>query len=45
MDEIAKQAGVGAGTLCRHFPTRDASIEGVYQVASSQPRINGQCAL
>jgi AcrR family transcriptional regulator len=23
LDEIAKQAGVGAGTLYRHFPTRD----------------------
>ena len=31
LDEIAKQAGVGAGTLYRHFPTRDALIEGVYQ--------------
>lgn len=31
LDEIAKQAGVGTGTLYRHFPTRDALIEGVYQ--------------
>ena len=31
MDDIAKQAGVGAGTLYRHFPTRDALIEGVYR--------------
>ena len=31
LDEIAKQAGVGPGTLYRHFPTRDALIEGVYQ--------------
>lgn len=31
MDEIAKQAGVGAGTLYRHFPTRDALIEAVYR--------------
>jgi AcrR family transcriptional regulator len=31
LDEIAKGAGVGAGTLYRHFPTRDALIEGVYQ--------------
>jgi AcrR family transcriptional regulator len=31
LDEIAKQTGVGAGTLYRHFPTRDALIEGVYQ--------------
>jgi AcrR family transcriptional regulator len=32
LDEIAKQAGVGAGTLYRHFPTRDALIEAVYRV-------------
>ncbi|HUB30039.1 MAG TPA: TetR/AcrR family transcriptional regulator [Terracidiphilus sp.] len=31
LDEIARQAGVGAGTLYRHFPTRDALIEGVYR--------------
>lgn len=30
MDEIAKRAGVGAGTLYRHFPNRDALIEAVY---------------
>jgi len=31
LDEIAKQASVGAGTLYRHFPTRDALIEGVFR--------------
>lgn len=31
LDEIARRAGVGAGTLYRHFPTRDALIEAVYQ--------------
>jgi AcrR family transcriptional regulator len=31
LDDIAKQAGVGAGTLYRHFPTRDALLEAVYQ--------------
>src|SRR5579863_177358 len=30
LDDIAKEAGVGAGTLYRHFPTRDALIEAVY---------------
>jgi AcrR family transcriptional regulator len=30
LDEIARTAGVGAGTLYRHFPTRDALIEAVY---------------
>ncbi len=31
LEEIAKQAGVGTGTLYRHFPTRDELIEGVYR--------------
>ncbi len=31
LDEIARQADVGPGTLYRHFPTRDALIEAVYR--------------
>ena len=31
LDEIAKQAGVGPGTLYRHFPTRDELVEAVYR--------------
>jgi AcrR family transcriptional regulator len=31
LDDIARQADVGAGTLYRHFPTRDALIEAVYR--------------
>jgi AcrR family transcriptional regulator len=31
LDDIAKEAGVGAGTLYRHFPTRDTLIEAVYR--------------
>jgi AcrR family transcriptional regulator len=31
LDDIAKQAGVGPGTLYRHFPTRDVLIEAVYR--------------
>jgi AcrR family transcriptional regulator len=31
LDDIAKQAGVGAGTLYRHFPSRQALIEAVYR--------------
>jgi AcrR family transcriptional regulator len=31
LDEVAKQSGVGAGTLYRHFPTRDALLEAVYR--------------
>lgn len=31
LDEIAKQAEVGPGTLYRHFPTRDDLLEAVYR--------------
>jgi AcrR family transcriptional regulator len=31
LDELAKTAGVGVGTLYRHFPTRDALLEAVYK--------------
>jgi AcrR family transcriptional regulator len=31
LDEVARQARIGAGTLYRHFPTRDALLEAVYR--------------
>jgi AcrR family transcriptional regulator len=31
LDQIATLAGVGAGTLYRHFPTRDSLLEAVYR--------------
>ena len=31
LDDIARQAGIGPGTLYRHFPTRDALIEAVFR--------------
>ena len=31
LDDIARQAEIGPGTLYRHFPTRDALIEAVYR--------------
>jgi AcrR family transcriptional regulator len=31
MDDIARRAGVGSGTLYRHFPTKAALIEAVYR--------------
>jgi AcrR family transcriptional regulator len=31
LDEIAKRAGVGAGTLYRHFPSREVLVEAVYR--------------
>ncbi|HTL41502.1 MAG TPA: helix-turn-helix domain-containing protein [Pseudolysinimonas sp.] len=30
LEEIARRAGVGIGTLYRHFPRRDALVEAVY---------------
>ena len=44
LDEIARRAGVGIGTLYRHFPTRDAIVEAVYrreveQLAGSATRL------
>jgi AcrR family transcriptional regulator len=31
LDDVARQAAVGAGTLYRHFPTRDSLLEAVYR--------------
>ena len=32
LDEVAKRAGVGPGTLYRHFPTRDALLDAIMQI-------------
>src|ERR1700712_2449012 len=31
LEAVAKQAGVGIGTLYRHFPTRESLFEAVYR--------------
>jgi AcrR family transcriptional regulator len=31
LDDIARQSGIGPGTLYRHFPNRDVLIEAVYR--------------
>jgi len=36
LDEVARAAGVGIGTLYRRFPTRDALVEAVYRNESDQ---------
>ena len=36
LDAVARQAGVGIGTLYRHFPTREALFEAVYRHAVDQ---------
>jgi AcrR family transcriptional regulator len=45
LDDIARQSGLGSGTLYRHFPTRDALIEAVYRsevekLAESERRLS-----
>jgi AcrR family transcriptional regulator len=36
LEEVARRAGVGIGTLYRHFPTRDALVEAVYRTEHDQ---------
>lgn len=36
LEEIARTAGVGIGTLYRHFPARDELVEAVYRQAVGQ---------
>jgi AcrR family transcriptional regulator len=36
LDDIAKQAGVGPGTLYRHFPSREDLLKAVYQTAAEK---------
>jgi AcrR family transcriptional regulator len=45
LDEIAKRAGVGAGTLYRHFPTRDALHDAVMQAWVDKVEIATEKAL
>ena len=47
LDDVARQAGVGAGTLYRHFPTRDALLEAVYhtevaRLAAAERELSGK---
>ncbi len=42
LEEIAKQAGVGIGTLYRHFPTREALVEAVYRDQVDRLRTGSQ---
>jgi AcrR family transcriptional regulator len=44
LEEIARRAGVGIGTLYRHFPNREAVVEAVYrreveQLAEAVPQL------
>jgi len=39
LEEVARRAGVGIGTLYRHFPTRDALVEAAYRHGVEQLEI------
>jgi AcrR family transcriptional regulator len=41
LEGIARDAGVGIGTLYRHFPTREALVEAVYAVELTAARNAG----
>ncbi|QKV79867.1 TetR/AcrR family transcriptional regulator [Amycolatopsis sp. Hca4] len=43
LEAVAREAGVGIGTLYRHFPTREALVEAVY--AAELDDVTGSAAL
>src|SRR5579871_512603 len=42
LDDIARDAGVGPGTLYRHFPTREALLEAVYRTELERLAASGR---
>ena len=45
VDEIARRAGVGMGTLYRHFPTKDALIDAVVEARFDELVASAEAAL
>jgi len=45
LEEIAQRAGVGIGTLYRHFPTRDALLAAVYRRGVDQLSASAEALL
>lgn len=45
LDEIARRAGVGAGTVYRHFPTKEALFEAVVSDSLESQTARGRAAL
>ncbi len=45
LDEIARRAGLGIGTLYRHFPTREALVEAIFAERVDEFRTVGEAAL
>ncbi len=42
LEDIAREAGVGIGTLYRHFPTRQALVEAVYRDQLDRLRVGAR---
>jgi len=45
LDEIARRAGLGIGTLYRHFPTREALVEAIFAERVDEFRAVGEAAI
>jgi AcrR family transcriptional regulator len=45
MDDVAKRAGVGVGTVYRHFPTKEALIEALMEASFREIAATAQAAL
>ena len=45
LDEIAKRAGVGPGTLYRHFPTREVLVDALMQDWGDRVRADASAAI
>lgn len=45
MDDIARRAGVGVGTLYRHFPTKDALVRAIVRAHMDESAARGRALL
>ena len=45
VEEVARRAGVGVGTVCRHFPTKQALVEAVLEAMYESVVLDAQVAL
>src|ERR1700693_6131204 len=45
VEEVARRAGVGVGTVCRHFPTKQALVEAVLEAMYESVVHDAQVAL
>ena len=45
VEEVARRAGVGVGTVCRHFPTKQALVEAVLEAMYESLLVDAQSAL